>query len=93
VGVTNHYSRIAIPNNPVNNDQDFLKLVDAPTQPFPAAVDTLKSCGDELFGHGHGSAATFSNGRKGAPGVFGDKMQDEAGVGVSLVDPFQRRLH
>ena len=28
VGVTNHYSRIAIPNDPVNDDASFLKLVD-----------------------------------------------------------------
>jgi len=25
VGVTNHYSRIAIPNNPVNDNESFLK--------------------------------------------------------------------
>ena len=27
VGVTNHYSRIIIPNDPVNTDAEFLQLV------------------------------------------------------------------
>jgi maleate isomerase len=29
IGVTNHYSRIIIPNMPVNNNEDFLRLVKA----------------------------------------------------------------
>ena len=29
IGVTNHYSRIIIPNMPVNGNEDFLKLVQA----------------------------------------------------------------
>lgn len=81
VGVTNHYSRIAIPNNPVNNDQDFLKLVDDINQATFAAVDTLKSCEMSYLVMGM-SAATFWNGRKGAQEYL-DKMQDKAGVGVS----------
>jgi maleate isomerase len=81
VGVTNHYSRIAIPNNPVNNDQDFLKLVDDINQATLAAVDTLKSCEMSYLVMGM-SAATFWNGRKGAQEYL-DKMQDKAGVGVS----------
>lgn len=81
VGVTNHYSRIAIPNNPVNNDEDFLKLVDNINQATLAAVDTLKSCEMTYLVMGM-SAATFWNGRKGAQEYL-DKMQDNAGVGVS----------
>lgn len=81
VGVTNHYSRIAIPNNPVNNDKDFLKLVDDINQATLAAVDTLKSCEMSYLVMGM-SAATFWNGRKGAQEYL-DKMQDKAGVGVS----------
>ncbi len=81
VGVTNHYSRIAIPNNPVSNDQDFLKLVDDINHATLAAVDTLKSCEMSYLVMGM-SAATFWNGRKGAKEYL-DKMQDKAGVGVS----------
>jgi maleate isomerase len=81
VGVTNHYSRIAIPNNPVNNDQDFLRLVDDINQATLAAVDTLKSCEMSYLVMGM-SAATFWNGRQGAQAYL-DKMQDKAGVGVS----------
>jgi len=81
VGVTNHYSRIAIPDNPVNNDQDFLKLVDDINEATFDAVDTLKSCAMSYLVMGM-SAATFWNGRKGAKEYL-DKMQDKAGVGVS----------
>jgi len=81
VGVTNHYSRIAIPDNPVNNDQDFLKLVDDINEATFDAVDTLKSCAMSYLVMGM-SAATFWNGRKGAQEYL-DKMQDKAGVGVS----------
>jgi maleate isomerase len=81
VGVTNHYSRIAIPNDPVNNDEEFLKLVDNINQATFAAVDTLKSCEMSYLVMGM-SAATFWNGRQGAKEYL-DKMQDKAGVGVS----------
>jgi maleate isomerase len=81
VGVTNHYSRIAIPDNPVNSDQDFLKLVDDINEATFDAVDTLKSCAMSYLVMGM-SAATFWNGRKGAQEYL-DKMQDKAGVGVS----------
>ena len=81
VGVTNHYSRIAIPNDPVNNDQEFLKLVDNINQATFSAVDTLKSCEMSYLVMGM-SAATFWNGRKGAQEYL-EKMKDKAGVGVS----------
>ena len=44
IGVTNHYSRIIIPNMPVNNNEDFLRLVKAIMGETLAAIDVLKSC-------------------------------------------------
>ena len=44
VGVTNHYSRIFIPNGPVNTDEEFLRLVQNIQENTLQAVDVLKSC-------------------------------------------------
>jgi len=81
VGVTNHYSRIAIPNNPVNDNESFLKLVDNINQATVEAVDVLLSCEMDYLVMGM-SAATFWNGRQGASDYL-DKMKERAQVGVS----------
>ena len=81
VGVTNHYSRIAIPNNPVNDNESFLKLVDNINKATVEAVDTLTSCEMDYLVMGM-SAATFWNGRDGAEKYL-KMMTERAGVGVS----------
>jgi maleate isomerase len=81
VGVTNHYSRIAIPNDPVTDDASFLKLVNSINQATMDAVDVLRSCEMDYLVMGM-SAATFWNGRQGA-GEYLKMMQDRAQVGVS----------
>ena len=81
VGVTNHYSRIAIPNNPVNDNESFLKLVDNINQATVEAVDVLLSCEMDYLVMGM-SAATFWNGRQGASDYL-EKMKERAQVGVS----------
>ena len=43
-GVTNHVSRIKIPNNPLNSDEDFKKLVDNIAAAQLDAVDSAMSC-------------------------------------------------
>ena len=58
VGVTNHYSRIAIPNDPVNDDASFLRLVDNINLATLDAVDILRSCEMDYLVMGM-SAATF----------------------------------
>jgi maleate isomerase len=81
VGVTNHYSRIVIPNMPVGSDADFIALVDAIQDNTLQAVDVLKSCEMQYLVMGM-SAATFWNGRSGAEAYL-HMMQARAGVGVS----------
>ena len=81
VGVTNHYSRIAIPNNPVNDNESFLKLVDNINKATVEAVDTLTSCEMDYLVMGM-SAATYWNGRDGAEKYL-KMMTERAGVGVS----------
>jgi maleate isomerase len=81
VGVTNHYSRIAIPNNAVTDDASFLALVENINRATLDAVDILKTCEMDYLVMGM-SAATFWNGRAGAQSYL-DMMTARAGVGVS----------
>ena len=81
VGVTNHYSRIIIPNDPVNTDEAFLQLVKNIQGNTLQAVDVLKSCEMQYLVMGM-SAATFWGGRKGAEQYL-QMMRDRAGVDVS----------
>jgi maleate isomerase len=81
VGVTNHYSRIIIPNDPVNTDAEFLQLVKNIQENTLQAVDVLKSCEMQYLVMGM-SAATFWDGRKGAE-TYLNMMRERAGVEVS----------
>ncbi len=80
-GVTNHYSRIAIPNDPVTDDDSFLRLVENINLATLDAVDILRSCEMDYLVMGM-SAATFWNGRSGAEKYL-QMMTERAGVGVS----------
>jgi len=81
VGVTNHYSRIAIPNNPVIDNESFLKLVDNINKATLDAIDVLRTCEMDYMIMGM-SAATFWNGRKGAEQYI-KMMEERAQVKVS----------
>lgn len=81
VGVTNHYSRIAIPNNPVNDNESFLKLVDNINKATLDAIDVLRTCEMDYMIMGM-SAATFWNGREGAAQYI-KMMEDRSQVKVS----------
>jgi len=81
LGVTNHYSRIAIPNNPVTDDASFLRLVESINAATLEAVDVLRSCEMDYMVMGM-SAATFWNGRAGAT-IYLKNMTERAQVGVS----------
>jgi len=80
-GVTNHYSRIAIPNDTVTDDASFLRLVENINLATLDAVDILRSCEMDYLVMGM-SAATFWNGRSGAEKYL-QMMTERAGVGVS----------
>jgi maleate isomerase len=81
VGVTNHYSRIIIPDTPVNSDADFLDLVRSIQDNTLQAADVLKSCEMQYLVMGM-SAATFWDGRAGALKYLA-MMRERAGVDVS----------
>jgi maleate isomerase len=81
VGVTNHYSRIPIPNNPVSDNASFMQLVENINKTTLEAVDILRSCEMDYLVMGM-SAATFWNGRDGAAKYLAN-MRERAGVEVS----------
>ena len=80
-GVTNHYSRIVIPDMPVGNNDQFMDLVTAISGNTMDAVDILKSCEMQYLVMGM-SAVTFWNGRDGASRYL-DTIRERAGVEVS----------
>jgi maleate isomerase len=81
VGVTNHYMRIPIPNDPVSDNASFLVLVDRINKATVEAIDVLRTCEMDYMVMGM-SAATFWNGRVGAVKYL-DMMRDRAGVEVT----------
>ena len=82
VGVTNHYSRIIIPNNPVTDDAGFLALVASINATTLDAVDVLKSCEMDYLVMGM-SAVTFFDGAKGAD-AFVKQVEDMSGLKISV---------
>ena len=65
VGVTNHFSRIYIPDNPVHNDDDFNKLMDDIRAELLNAVDREMTCHPDRLVMGM-SAETFWDGLEGS---------------------------
>lgn len=80
-GVTNHYSRIVVPNVDVGSDHDFVQLIDQIRGNTLAAIDALKSCEVQHIAMGM-SATTFWNGREGAID-YRRALEERAEVGVS----------
>ncbi|WP_158743720.1 arylmalonate decarboxylase [Acidisphaera sp. L21] len=76
-GVTNHISRIIIPNNPVNSDADFSQLMNDIRGATMAAVDAIVTCEPDALIMGM-SAETFWDGVDGA-NTLQDKLQTAAG--------------
>ena len=81
VGVTNHYSRIVVPDIPVASNDDFLRLVSLIQENTLQAIDVLRTCEMQYMVMGM-SATTFWNGRKGAQDYL-RLMRERAGVEVS----------
>jgi maleate isomerase len=81
VGVTNHYSRIEVPEMAVGSDEDFLRLVRTIQDNTFKAIDLLRTCEMQYMVMGM-SATTFWNGRKRAEAYL-RTMEERAGVATS----------
>lgn len=75
-GVTNHFSRIHIPDNPVHDDDDFNKLMDDIRAELMVAVDRVMTCSPDYVVMGM-SAETFWDGLEGAT-LLQKRVEDRA---------------
>ncbi len=80
-GVTNHTSRIKIPNDPLKNDDDFRKLVDNIAGAQLDAVDSAMSCEPDHIVLGI-SVETFWGGRAASERLTAE-LQTHTGLGVT----------
>lgn len=82
VGVTNHISRIVIPNIPLNNDADFNRLIELIQAAQTAAVDSVMSCEPDHLVLGI-SAETFWDGYAASLRLKAE-LEQHTGLGVSM---------
>jgi maleate isomerase len=82
VGVTNHFSRIVIPDDPVHSDEDFLKLMDNIRATIMDSVDAVMTCRPDYLVMGM-SAETFWDGLDGSVELQ-RRVEQRAGVKVAM---------
>ena len=82
VGVTNHFSRIVIPNMTLNNDDDFNALIDAIRGTIMDSVDSVMSAAPDYLVMGM-SAETFWDGLEGSVELE-RRIEARAGVKVAM---------
>ncbi len=81
-GVTNHFSRIFIPNMAVKDDADFLKMMDAIRAALMDAVDIVMTCEPDYVVMGM-SAETFWDGLEGSKQLQ-DRLETRSGKRVAM---------
>ena len=81
-GVTNHFARIFIPDDPIKDDADFNLLMDNIRAELMNAIDRVMTCRPQHVVMGM-SAETFWDGLEGSK-LFRQRCEDRAGVKVSM---------
>jgi maleate isomerase len=81
-GVTNHFGRIHIPNDPIRGDADFEKLIDTVRGELTAAVDRVMTCEPDHLIMGM-SSETFWDGLDGSERLR-ERIEAHAGVAVTM---------
>jgi maleate isomerase len=81
-GVTNHFGRIHIPNDPLRNDGDFTKLIETVRGELLAAVDRVMTCEPDHLIMGM-SSETFWDGLEGSERLR-ERVETRAGVKVTM---------
>ncbi len=82
IGVTNHFSRIVIPNMKIANDEDFNALIDTIRATIMEAVDSVMSAEPDYLVMGM-SAETFWDGLEGSVELQ-RRIEARAGVKVAM---------
>jgi maleate isomerase len=81
-GVTNHFGRIHIPNEPLRNDGDFTRLIETVRTELMAAVDRVMTCEPDHLIMGM-SSETFWDGLEGSERLR-ERVEARAGVKVTM---------
>lgn len=81
-GVTNHFGRIHIPNEPLRNDEDFTRLIDTVRREMMAAIDRVMTCEPDHLVMGM-SSETFWDGLDGSERLR-ERVEARAGVKVTM---------
>jgi maleate isomerase len=81
-GVTNHFGRIHIPNEPLRNDDDFTRLIDTVRREMMAAVDRVMTCEPDHFVMGM-SSETFWDGLDGSERLR-ERVEARSGIKVTM---------
>ena len=82
VGVTNHFSRIVIPDTKVHSDDDFNALMDNIRATLMDSVDSVMTCSPDYLVMGM-SAETFWDGLEGSVELQ-RRVEERAGVKVAM---------
>ena len=82
LGVTNHFGRIHIPNDPLRDDGDFTKLIETVRGELMAAVDRVMTCEPDHLIMGM-SSETFWDGLEGSERLR-ERVEAHAGVKVTM---------
>ena len=81
-GVTNHFGRIYIPNDPIHNDDEFNQLMDNIRKEMMQTVDRVMTCEPDYLIMGM-SSETFWDGLEGSKKLQ-ERVEKRAGVKVSM---------
>ena len=81
-GVTNHYGRIHIPNDPLRGDEDFTRLIETVRGELMAAIDRVMTCEPDHLIMGM-SSETFWDGLEGSERLR-ERVEARAGVAVTM---------
>jgi maleate isomerase len=81
-GVTNHFGRIHIPNDPIKNDEDFNQLMVNIRAAMFAAIDRVMTCEPDYLILGM-SSETFWDGLEGSQRLH-ERVEAHAGVKVAM---------
>lgn len=81
-GITNHFSRIHIPDDPVESDEDFEKLMENIRAEMDSAVDRVMTCSPDYFVMGM-SSETFWDGLKQAE-LLKARIRELTGLRVAM---------
>ena len=81
-GVTNHFSRIHIPDDPIESDEDFDRLMHSIRAKLMESIDRVMTCSPGCVIMGM-SAETFWDGLEGSK-LFQKNCEERAGVPISM---------